>query len=74
MDQLVARAGVVVELHAGDGQLAFPELQRTACKHNAQQRDGCMAAIEQGTPESRWVDHQLGHPVIETFDNTYAGA
>jgi len=37
-----------------------------------QQRDGLIAEIEQGMPESRWVERQLGHPVIKTFNNIYA--
>jgi predicted dinucleotide-binding enzyme len=36
------------------------------------QRDGEIAAIEQGTPESRWVEGQLGHPVMKAFNNIYA--
>lgn len=36
------------------------------------QRDGLIAAIEAGTPESRWVQQQLGRPVIKTFNNIYA--
>jgi 8-hydroxy-5-deazaflavin:NADPH oxidoreductase len=36
------------------------------------QRDGRIAAIEQGTPESRWVEGQLGHPVVKAFNNIYA--
>lgn len=37
-----------------------------------QQRDGRIAAIEAGTPESRWVAQQLGRPVVKTFNNIYA--
>lgn len=37
-----------------------------------QQRDGRIDAIEQGMTESRWVAHQLGRPVIKTFNNIYA--
>src|SRR6195952_4120538 len=37
-----------------------------------QQRDGLIAAIEDGTPESRWVEQQRGRPVIKTFNNIYA--
>jgi predicted dinucleotide-binding enzyme len=37
-----------------------------------QQRDGRIATIEDGTPESRWVEQQLGRPVIKTFNNIYA--
>ena len=36
------------------------------------QRDGRIAAIEDGTTESRWVSQQLGHPVIKAFNNIYA--
>lgn len=37
-----------------------------------QQRDGRIAAIEDGTPESRWTEEQIGHPVIKAFNGTYA--
>jgi predicted dinucleotide-binding enzyme len=37
-----------------------------------QQRDGRIAEIEQGLPESRWVERQLGRPVIKVFNNIYA--
>ena len=36
------------------------------------QRDGKIAEIEQGLPESRWVEQQLGRPVIKAFNNIYA--
>jgi predicted dinucleotide-binding enzyme len=36
------------------------------------QRDGRIAAIESGLPESRWVEQQLGHPVVKAFNNIYA--
>lgn len=35
-------------------------------------RDGLLDAIENGTPESRWVAEQLGRPVIKAFNNIYA--
>src|SRR5205809_4333941 len=37
-----------------------------------QQRDGRLAAIEEGMVESRWVSQQLGRPVIKAFNNIYA--
>jgi predicted dinucleotide-binding enzyme len=37
-----------------------------------QQRDGRIGAIEDGLPESRWVERQLGRPVIKAFNNIYA--
>jgi len=37
-----------------------------------QQRDGRIDDIENGMPESRWVESQLGRPVIKAFNNIYA--
>lgn len=37
-----------------------------------QQRDGKIADIENGMTESRWVERQLGRPVIKAFNNIYA--
>ena len=42
------------------------------CNYYPQQRDGRIAAIENGLPESRWVAQQLGRPVIKAFNNIYA--
>lgn len=36
------------------------------------QRDGLIADIENGLPESRWVEKQLGRPVVKAFNNIYA--
>lgn len=36
------------------------------------QRDGRIQAIEGGLPESRYVEQQLGRPVIKAFNNIYA--
>lgn len=36
------------------------------------QRDGRIPEIEAGLPESRWVEKQLGRPVIKAFNNIYA--
>jgi predicted dinucleotide-binding enzyme len=36
------------------------------------QRDGRIEALEDGVPESRWVEQQLGRPVIKVFNNIYA--
>jgi 8-hydroxy-5-deazaflavin:NADPH oxidoreductase len=35
-------------------------------------RDGRIAAIEDGTPESQWVSQQLGRPVVKAFNTMYA--
>jgi len=35
------------------------------------QRDGRIADIEAGLAESRWVEHQLGRPVVKVFNNIY---
>jgi hypothetical protein len=37
-----------------------------------QHRDGRIEAIEAGTPESRWVEQQLGRPVVKAFNNIFA--
>ena len=36
------------------------------------ERDGRIEPIEAGTLESRWVQQQLGRPVIKVFNNIYA--
>jgi predicted dinucleotide-binding enzyme len=36
------------------------------------QRDGRIDGIESGLTESRWVEKQLGRPVIKAFNNIYA--
>ncbi len=36
------------------------------------ERDGRIPEIEDGVPESRWVEKQLGRPVIKAFNNIYA--
>jgi predicted dinucleotide-binding enzyme len=42
------------------------------CNYYPQQRDGRIAQIEDGMPESRWISEQLGRPVIKAFNNIYA--
>ncbi len=36
------------------------------------QRDGRIDEIEGGLPESRWVERQLGHPVVKAFNTIHA--
>ena len=36
------------------------------------ERDGRIGEIEAGMAESRWVEHQLGRPVVKVFNNIYA--
>jgi predicted dinucleotide-binding enzyme len=36
------------------------------------QRDGRIAAIEEGMTESRWVSQQIGHPVVKAFNGIRA--
>ena len=36
------------------------------------QRDGRIDGIEAGLTESRWVEQQLGRPVVKAFNNIYA--
>ena len=42
------------------------------CNYYPQQSDGRIDAIENGMPESRYVEQQLGHPVIKAFNTIYA--
>jgi hypothetical protein len=42
------------------------------CNYYPRQRDGRIEAIEAGMPESRWVEQQLGRPVIKAFNNIHA--
>ena len=42
------------------------------CNYYPRNRDGRIPAIESGVPESRWVEQQLGHPVIKAFNNIFA--
>jgi predicted dinucleotide-binding enzyme len=37
-----------------------------------QQRDGRIEGIEKGVTESRWVEQQIGRPVVKAFNNIYA--
>src|SRR6185437_12166705 len=36
------------------------------------ERDGRIDEIENGMTESRWVEHQVGRPVIKAFNNIHA--
>jgi predicted dinucleotide-binding enzyme len=36
------------------------------------QRDGRLDGIEDGMTESRWVERQLGRPVVKAFNNIYS--
>ena len=36
------------------------------------ERDGRIDAIEAGTPETRWVEQQLGRPLVKAFNNILA--
>ena len=37
------------------------------------ERDGHIAELDHGTPESAWVSAQLGRPVVKAFNNIVAG-
>jgi 8-hydroxy-5-deazaflavin:NADPH oxidoreductase len=42
------------------------------CNYYPQQRDGRIDEIEAGMLESRWVERQIGRPVVKAFNNIYA--
>jgi predicted dinucleotide-binding enzyme len=56
-------------LLTGDG--AGPAAVVDTCNYYPRQRDGAIDEIEDGMPESRWVERQLGHPVVKAFNNIY---
>lgn len=65
--------GKIPELPSGLFKSAPPELIVVDTgNYYPRQRDGKIEAIENGLPESRWVEEQLGHPVIKAFNNIYA--
>ena len=56
------------DLFAGGGDVVIVDTGN----YYPQQRDGRIDAIEDGMVESRWVEQQLGRPVIKAFNNIYA--
>lgn len=42
------------------------------CNYYPRQRDGMIGGIEDGTPESRWVEQHLHHSVVKAFNNIFA--
>jgi 8-hydroxy-5-deazaflavin:NADPH oxidoreductase len=42
------------------------------CNYYPSTRDGQIAEIDNGLPESVWVERHIGHPVIKLFNNIYA--
>lgn len=56
------------DLFAGAGDAVVVDTDN----YYPQQRDGRIDAIEDGMVESRWVQQQLGRPVIKAFNNIYA--
>jgi 8-hydroxy-5-deazaflavin:NADPH oxidoreductase len=78
-----ARAGEVVVVTIPEGRI--PDLPKDLFagvpdsvvvidtgNYYPRQRDGRIAEIEAGLPESRWVERQLRRPVVKAFNNIYA--
>ena len=42
------------------------------CNYYPSARDGQIAEIDDGLPESVWVEQHIGHPVLKLFNNIYA--
>ena len=42
------------------------------CNYYPRQRDGRIAEIESGAPESRWVEQQIGRRVVKVFNSIHA--
>jgi predicted dinucleotide-binding enzyme len=75
-----ARAGEVVVVAIQEGRV--PELPKDLFEgvpegvviidtgnYYPRERDGRIDGIEEGMPESRWVEQQLGRPVVKAFNN-----
>jgi len=62
----------VPDLPAGLLDGAAPDLVVIDTGNYYPQRDGRIAAIENGTTESRWVSQQIGRPVIKAFNTIQA--
>lgn len=41
------------------------------CNYYPRERDGRIAAIEEGMPESRWVEERIDHPTVKAFNTIY---
>jgi predicted dinucleotide-binding enzyme len=54
-----------------DGGGAHYPVVIDTCNNYPQSRDGRIDAIEDGMPESRWVERRIGHPVVKAFNNIY---
>jgi predicted dinucleotide-binding enzyme len=78
-----ARAGDVVIVTIPEKEIPhlprdlFAQTPRTVVvvdtgNYYPRQRDGRIEGIESGTTESRWVEQQLGRPVVKAFNNIYA--
>jgi predicted dinucleotide-binding enzyme len=78
-----ARAGEVVVVTVPEGHI--PQLPKDLFtgvpdhvvvvdtgNYYPRHRDGRIAEIEAGLPESRWVEKQLGRSVVKAFNNIYA--
>jgi predicted dinucleotide-binding enzyme len=62
----------VAELPAGLLGSARPNVAVIDTNNYYPQRDGQITAIDAGATSARWVDDQLGRPVVKVFNNIYA--
>jgi predicted dinucleotide-binding enzyme len=62
----------VPELPSGVLDGAAPDAVVIETTNYYPERDGRIAPIEDGLPESEWVAQQLGHPVVKAFNGVYA--
>jgi predicted dinucleotide-binding enzyme len=81
--EAAAHAGDVVVVTIPEGQITklppklFADVPASVVvidtgNYYPRQRDGRIDEIENGMPESAWVQKQLGHPVVKVFNNIYA--
>jgi predicted dinucleotide-binding enzyme len=60
--------GLLTESHDG-AEPHYTTVVVDTGNYYPRQRDGRIAAIEGGLPESRWVETQIDHPVVKAFNN-----
>ncbi len=64
--------GNVAQLPAGLLDELAPDAAVIDTNNYYPERDGKIAEIEDGMPESRWVERQLNHAVVKAFNNIQA--
>lgn len=71
-DLVIVAVPMVAVADLGAAKFADVPIVVDTSNYYPRERDGRIADIENGMPESRWVEQQLGRPVIKTFNSIIA--